>query len=43
MTLKEYALNNKLKLEDMESVYANKEWMDALDKAADELNDRLEA
>ena len=42
MTIKEYAMNNKIKLEEMESVYANKEMIDALDKATDELNESLE-
>lgn len=42
MTLKEYAMNNKIESEEMESVYANKEMMAALAKATDELNERLE-
>ena len=42
MTLKEYAMKNKIESEEKESVYANKEMMAALAKATDELNERLE-
>lgn len=43
MTIKEYAMANRLSAEEIGTVYGNKKFIDALDSATDEMNARIEA
>ena len=43
MTIKEYAMENRLSAEEIGTVYGNKEFIDALDIATYEMNVKIEA